>query len=62
MACRHKTNIPSYLTVTRNYLFLFKCFEKRGAQKSVFQDYFKKNQIVESSDYTKIFHRNIEGA
>ena len=30
--------MPSYLTVTNNGLFLFKPFEERGVQKSVFND------------------------
>ena len=31
--------------------FLFKSFEERGAQKYIFQEYFKENQIAGSSDY-----------
>ena len=36
VACTHKTKIPSYLTVTSNGLLLFKSFDDRGVQKSVF--------------------------
>ena len=45
-----------YLTVTSNGLFLFEPFEERDVQKSVFEDYFKANQIAASGDYVKMFH------
>ena len=48
--------MPSYLTVTSNGLFLCKSFEERDVQKSVFQDYFKTNQIAASGDYAKMFY------
>ena len=37
-------------------LFLFKSFEERVVQNSVFQYYFKANQIAGSGNYTKMFH------
>ena len=52
-----------YLTVKSNGLFSFESFEERGFQKSVFQDYFKTNQIARSGDYMqKSFLENTEGA
>ena len=51
-----------YLTVTSNGLFLFKSFEERVAQKSVFQDYFKTNQTAKSGDYGKMFHGKHQGS
>ena len=52
IACRHKMNMPSYLTVPSNGLFLSKSFEEWGVQKSVFQCHFKTSQIAGSSDYS----------
>ena len=52
IACRHKTDIPSCLTVTYNSSFLFKSYEEGSVQKSV----FKANQIRANSDYAKMFH------
>lgn len=43
--------MPSYISVTSNDLFFLKSFEERGAQKYIFQEYFKENQIAGSSDY-----------
>ena len=43
--------MPPYLTVKSNELFSFKSFEERDAQKYIFQEYFKENQIAGSSDY-----------
>ena len=40
---------------------LFKSFEKRVLEKSVFQDYLKKKQITGSSEYEKIYHRKCQG-
>ena len=57
IACIHKTKIPSYLTVTSNGLFLFKSFDDRGVQKSVFLDYSTANQLAESDDYEKMINR-----
>ena len=44
----------SYLAVTSKSLFLFKSFENRGIQKSVFEDYFKTNQIAGSGNHAKM--------
>ena len=52
----------SYFTVTSNGLFLFKSFEERGVQKSLFQNYIKTNQLTGSGDYAKMFHRNYGGS
>ena len=38
--------MPSYLTFETNILFLFKSFEKKDVQNSVFQDYFNAHHIV----------------
>ena len=46
--------MSSYLTVTSNDSFLLKFFEERVVQKSVFQDYFKTNQIAGSLNYAKM--------
>ena len=48
--------MPLYLTVTSNGLFLFKSVEERGVQKTVFEDYFKTNQITESGGYAEMFY------
>ena len=56
IACKHEKNTSSYLTLRDNGLFLFISFEDRGVHKSVFQDYFKTNQITGKGDYAKIFH------
>ena len=42
--------MSSYPSITSNGLFLFKSFEERGVQKSVYQDYFRANQIAGSGD------------
>ena len=48
--------MPSYLTVKSNGLLLFKFFEERSVQKTLFfQDYFKANNTAESGDYGKMF-------
>ena len=57
LAFRHKTNILSYLTILSNNFFLFKSFEEKGVQKSVFKDYFITNKIAGSGGYAKMFHR-----
>ena len=54
--------MPSYLTVTSHGLFLFKSFKERCVKKSVFQDYFKANQIAGSGDHAKMSHRKYCGS
>ena len=54
--------MSSCLAVRGNGLFLFISFEDRGVHKSVFQDYFKTNQITGKGDYAKIFHGKYWGS
>ena len=51
--------MPSYLTFATNFLILFKSFEKKDVQNSIFQDYFNANHIA---NMQKGSMENIKGA
>ena len=47
----------SLISYCNKYWFIIvESFEGRGVQKSIFQNYFKTNQIAGSTNYGELFH------